>query len=408
MRKVLGPFLGVDNRRHPTDLTVNVERAKLDLLAGAINVDLVQGGILRRRAGTTQKINRRIHSLWGDGDSLGYGVLGTDLVAVDSEGFFKVVQSGMPERVPMSFTRRAGVVHWANGLRMGAVIGDQPVQPTPALQHLPSACAVADGGLQAGTYQLVFSLSGVLGEGPATQTVAVDVPANGCIALHGLVEPEGCYLNTYITGPNGTVFNRVEIARLEDQARIAVLDDEGGEAETIGLVNLPVGAIVRAHDARLLTAKDQFLFYSEPFAPLLAKPTNFIAFEDPVCMVQPCEAGIFVGTTRATYWLAGDVPQAGLVKVLPYGALRGSECVSPRDAGVVFWHSPRGLIRGMATGAVQAVQQERLALAQGRTAATYVRERNGQTHVIAAVQAPQRAKGAVYASISAEVIRRSM
>lgn len=408
MRKTLGPFLGVDNRRHPTDLTISLERAKLDLLAAAVNVDLVDSGKVRRRSGYTQRLQGRVHSLWGDGAPLGYAVMGNDLVAVDDRGFAMPVQGGMPERVPVSFTRRDGVVWWANGLRMGAVIGDKPAQLTPALAHFPAVVAAEDGGLDAGTYLLVFSLSGVLGEGPATEPVAVEVPANGCIELTGLVEPDGFYLNCYMTGANGTVFNAVELARYADRARIARPDDEGAEAESIGLIPLPMGATIRSHKSRLLTAKDQYLFYSEPFAPLLAKPTNFVAFEDRVCMVCPCGGGVFVGTTRATYWLPGDLTQADLVEVLPYGALPGSDCVSPRDSDVVFWHSPRGLIRGMGTGAVQAVQQERLALAGGRAAATYVRERNGQSHVIASIQAPQEARGAVYASIDAEIIRRSL
>lgn len=408
MRKQLGPFVGVDNRRHPTDLTITLDRARLDALAAAVNVDLAQGGKIRRRAGFTRLLDQRVHSLWGDGDELGYGVLGTDLVAIDANGFAKVVQGGMPERVPVSFTRRAGVVFWANGLRMGAVIGEQPVQPTPALQNLPTVGVLPDGGLQAGTYQLVFTLSGVLGEGPATHPVAVDVPEQGCIQIMGMVEPEGFVLNTYITAPNGTVFNGVEVARYADQGRIAVLDDAGAQAETIGLVALPVGSVVRSQDARLLSAKENLLFYSEPFAPLLAKPTNYIAFEDRICMVRPCGGGVFVGTTAATYWLAGDLAGADLAQVLPYGALAHSDCVSPRDNDVVFWHSPRGLIRGLGSGAVQAVQQERLALSGGKSAATYVRERNGQTHVIAAVQAPQKTQGAVYASIDAQVIRRSL
>lgn len=408
MRKTLGPFLGVDNRRHPTDLTINLERAKLDLLAAAVNVDLVAGGKVRRRAGFTQKLDRRVHCLWGDGDALGYGVLGTDLVAINEQGMFKVVQGGMPERVPVSFARRDGVVWWVNGLRMGAVIGDTPVQPTPALQHLPAVSAQGDGGLDAGTYQLAFSFSGALGEGPATEPVAVQVPANGCIHITGLVEPEGMHLNCYMTGANGTVFNAVDLARYADQARIATDDSEGAVAETIGLQPLPVGTLVRSHKSRLLTAKDNYLFYSEPFAPLLAKPSNFLAFEDAVSMVCPCGDGVFVGTTRATYWLTGELADATLIEVLPYGALPRSERASPADAGVVFWYSPRGLVRATAEGVAKAVQQERLALSGGKSAATYVRERNGQTHVIAAVQAPQRTKGAVYASIDAEIIRRSL
>lgn len=405
MRNKIGPFVGVDNRRHPSDLTVRDDRKVFDALAAAVNVDLTDDGKLRRRAGYVLR-NAPVHSLWGDGGPLGYGLMGSDLVAIDERGHSTVVVSALPERVPVSFTRRADVVWWSNGLRMGAIAGDTPLEMTPALTSFPSALADASGGLDAGTYMLVFSLSGPLGEGPATEPLVVQVPESGGIELYGLVETPGFELNCYMTGANGTTFNAVQLARFQDRARIATPDDDGALCEVIGLVPLPRGTTLRSHKARLLSAKDHVLYYSEPFAPQLTRPTNYIAFEDVIRMVRPCGDGVFVATSRATYWLEGEITQASLVQVLPFGATHGSDSVSHKDPGTVYWFSPEGVVRGLENGHVHAVQRHRLAQGAARAAATYERERDGQLHVIAAIESPEETKGAVYASIGAEIIRR--
>ena len=111
MRPNIGPFpLGINNRRAETDLSIREERATIDLLKGAVNVDVVDDGTLRRRAGTTQLSPEPLHSLWGDGGPVGYAVRGTELLALDARGGVRVVQGGMVPNRPVSFTRLNGVV----------------------------------------------------------------------------------------------------------------------------------------------------------------------------------------------------------------------------------------------------------------------------------------------------------
>lgn len=407
MRSKIGPFpLGINNRRNDTELSMRIESSTIDLLKSAVNVDIVDDGALCRRAGTTRLAPEPMHSLWGDGGSTGYAVRGSELLALDARGTVRVVQGGMVPNRPVSFTRLNGVVYFSDGLRMGALRDAQALALTPTLSQEPEVQARGDGSLQAGRYMLVFTLFGPMGESAATEPVVVEVQEQGSIYLSGLqTAPPGMELRCYLTGPNGSMFHRAEMAEFGGAALIVTPSDTGALAETIGLMPLPAGQILRAHKSRMLCARDNLLFYSPAFAPLLADPVSgYVAFDAPITMVRPCGQGVYVAAGR-TYWFANDMAQADMLEVLPYGALPGSDSCHPKRPETVFWMSDCGLVRANSAGQVVNVQEDHLAIEGGQRAATYLRERGGQRHVIAATQSPGIARGAVHASMDAEIVR---
>ena len=339
MRSKIGPFpFGINNRRDETDLSVRIERSTIDLLKSAVNVDVVDDGTLRRRSGTTRLAPEPLHSLWGDGGPVGYAVRGTELLALDARGAVRVVQGGMVPNRPVSFTRLNGVVFYSDGLRLGAVRDAQALPLTPTLNQEPELQARAEGSLDAGRYQLVFTVFGPMGESAATEPVVVEVQDQGAIYLSELMQPPvGMELRCYMTGPNGSMFHRAELAAFGGAALITTQADTGALAETMGLMPLPAGQILRAHKSRMLCARGNVLFYSPAFAPLLADPVSgYVAFGAPITMVCPCGQGVYVAADR-TYWFAGDLAIADMQEVLPYGALPGSDSCHPKRPETVFW-----------------------------------------------------------------------
>lgn len=407
MRNKYGPFPGgVDNRRARTDLSSVRDNRPTDFLSDAQNIDLVDGGHIRRRDGYAKAVDGSFHSLWGDGGQFGYAVSGTQMLVIDRNRTATQLQGGMAFGMPVAYARHNGLVFWSDGLRVGAVDGAAALAPA-ALPMAPAVRATDGGALLPGQYQLVFSLVGPLGEGPATEPVAVDVQADGAIHLSGIQAPAGQQLLVYMTAPDGSVFSRADYVQFEGEARIATMADSGAAPQTVGLVGLPAGRILCSHHSRLLSVRENVLSYSAPFAPLLADPvSNFIAFEAPITVVMSCGNGLFVCADK-TYWLAGDISQASRDEVLPYGAVFGSGTKSPNAPSIAFWMSTRGLVRGSADGSAVNVQEARLSLSGGRQATTYVRERNGQSHVIAALKSPAATRGAISTSIDCEVVRRS-
>lgn len=407
MLKNLGPFRGVNNRRRVDDLTVTEDRKKVDLLASADNVDIIDDGSVRTREGYSKVCEGEFHSLWGDGHEYGYAVRGQELVAIDRNRELRTIVSGMVPGLPIAYVRRLGTVLWSDGFRLGAIERLTPLSFPAAPMPLASAQPATDGSLEPGQYQLLCSFVGPLGEGPSSPPVSVEVGANGAISISDLPSLEDNELIVYMTGPNGTVFNRVDYVEFEGRARIATAADLGAPPQTVGLAAMPAGRVLCNHHSRLLVARENLLIYSEPFAPLLMNPvSNFIAFEAPISVIASCGGGVFVCADK-TYWLEGELSLANRREVLPYGAIPGSVSADPRISEVVYWVSPRGLVRGIASGEAVNVQESHLSLSGGRRATTYVRERLGQSHVVAATQSPELTQGAITTSIDCEIVRRS-
>ena len=282
----------------------------------------------------------------------------------------------------------------------------QALPLTPVLSQEPLAQARGEGSLHAGRYLLVFTVFGPMGESAATEPVLVEVQDQGAIYLSELMQPPvGMELRCYMTGPNGSMFHRAEMTEFGGAALITTQADTGALAETMGLMPMPAGQILRAHKSRMLCARGHVLFYSQAFTPLLADPVSgYVAFDAPITLVRPCGQGVYVAAGR-TYWFAGDLSIADMQEVLPYGALPGSDSCHPKNPETVFWMSEHGLVRANSAGQAQNVQEENLAIEGGKRSATYLRERGGQRHVIAATQSPGVARGAVHASMDAEIVR---
>lgn len=405
MRDTVGPFtLGENNRRAVSDLSTVLNRSRVDYLVRGTNTDLLEDGKVARRAGVTKVLDGQMKWLWGDGGPTGYGVYGTDLVAIRKDGSASVILPGMNPALPVAYARRDQLVFMTDGLRVRALQASQVLTP-PATPYEPVAAADVGGGLDAGMYQLAFTSSNALGESPSTEPQAVQVEAGGAIKITGLSAPPGTTLHTYITGPNGSVFNEVDLVVDSGVAVVVGHMDAGRKLETMGLQPLPPGSALAVYDSRLLVAAGSLLFYSNPFAPLLCDPaSSYIPFEHPITMVRACGGGVYVGTSEKTYRFSGDLAQADRTEVLPYGALPGSDSADPNEPTTVFWMSPRGLIRGDGAGEVTNLQSDNLQMNGGVRGATYLREREGQSLVIASTQGAG-ARGAVYASMDAEIVK---
>jgi hypothetical protein len=154
---------------------------------------------------------------------------------------------------------------------------------------------------------------------------------------------------------------------------------------------MPPGKIVRAFNGRLLVARGKLIYFSEPFAPALHRPVEgFIPFPDRVTMVRPIDEGVYVGTTKATYWLAGtDIAKAELVKAQDEGVAEASDSVV--EAGVVQWFSHEGLVRGDRAGQITEMQADTAPAQTASSAATHHIDQGGTQYSVATSTRPSSA-----------------
>ena len=407
----IGPFpLGVNNRRPPHELTQAVGNTTVDLLRDAVNVDISDSGKLRRRDGFKQVHAGRSHSAWGD-DKAGFYAEGGSLyhlaLAPGGELQRTLIRDDLAPTAPLSYCEAGGTHYYTNGQELGMVHGGARLDFTPPPLLAPVLSAIP-GALPQGRYQVCITQFGAAGESASTKPSTIEVPeGGGGIRISAIPPaPAACITLIYITAADGEVFGRVTVDIAAGVAEVVAPMPLGAGCQTLLLEPMPAGSIVRFSNGRLLVAVGSLLIYSEPFFPGLHRPSkNYIPFPAPITVIEPCGGGVFVAADK-TYWLGGEITQASLAEVLPYGAVPHSGGNDPTRPDAPFWISDRGLVFGAADGTVKNVQEEQLALAGGTAGASVYRERDGQRHVLTSTQDPSRTTAGFGCRFDAEIIRK--
>jgi len=95
----------------------------------AVNVDVLPGGGVRRRAGFRRVADGAFHSLWCDGRDAAYAGMDDRLVRIVPEAgetagvVVETLASGLTPGAALSFVAAAGRVYYANGHENGMIVG---------------------------------------------------------------------------------------------------------------------------------------------------------------------------------------------------------------------------------------------------------------------------------------------
>lgn len=367
-------YEGVNNRLDNTQLTRDTQTSgRLQQLEGADNVDLNDAGRVKRRPGQTLAVTGRTHSLWADGPDA-FAVLLGNLQRLSDGGaslLRTTIRPGMPD-LYVSYSRGAnGHVYWTNGLELRRIVGnaDRAASAAP-LQRVP-VISLAPGALAPGLYLVAITRADIDGESPAA-TVQVQVPANG-----GLTFTASEPVRVYMSGPDGSILTHQATGTT---VTIVTHNENGPRCETLNRAPMPAGTIVRHFNGRMLVARDNILFISDPYNYGLYDPArSFIPLPSPINMLEPTAGGVYIGADKV-YWLT-DFTAAPLADVTPYPALPRSSGVSP-DKQEVFWLSEHGVVIGDATGTAKLPQDDRLAFGGATSGATLYRKQDGMTQIV--------------------------
>lgn len=366
-----GTILGLNNRLPLSRMTTTLpNRASAAYLRAAENIDLTEGGFIRRRRGYALAAAGEWHSLWADKDS-SYGVVNGNLVSLSASLTQTVAVTSVGHR-RISYARLPdGLVYWSNGERIGRLEGSTSrAMVTPMPNPVPVAMA-SSGGLPPGKYQVCFTALGVDGESASTEPVQIDLPNGGGIAFSGLTSNT----RVYATAANGEIFNEIALGNYVSPANF------GATCPTFMLAEMPAGDCLSHYRGSLLVARGKFLYISEPYRYGLFKPSrSFIPFPKEISVVQPCEDGVYVCADQ-TYWIPGDPLNTSLVAVSPLGALPGSATFDT-DSKTAYWQSPVGAVIAKPGGAIATPQEDDLTFTSAQHGHTWVREALGDKHLI--------------------------
>lgn len=397
----IGPFLGMNNRVPEEQLASVVRGRKVgDYLRNAVNVDLTNSGTLKRRQGVERVLEMNaVHSLWGDGNDM-YFVSGTTLYSYPSAAARENLTPGLK----VSYDSGPRSIYWSNGVLLEQIVDGVSVPLTPTTPN-PSPAVTASGGgaLPAGDYMLAFCAVDEEGvESAATQPVQVSVPANGKISVSGMSGDTTIYMSP----TNGDLLFHVATT---DAASVSfsVVPTHGVQLQTLDLAPTPPGHIVRYFNGCLLVVNASTLFISEEFAPGLYHPSRgYIPLSERITIVAPCGDGVFVATTKQTYYLSGANPHAAqLIDLLPYGAVEGTAVFSDTDESVA-WYSDKGAVVGTPDGKVKNMQEDNVSVDGGSSGASLIRNEDGMRQLISSVFGTQAALGVAGSWMEMEAVRK--
>lgn len=402
----IGPFAGINNRLpdHRLGIVSRGQKAG-DYLRNAVNVDLTSAGTLQRRKGTTLALaGADCHSLWAD-EHGAYFVDGGNLKTFPAG---EVVRSGLTPGRRASFARfTSGDLYWSNGVILERIRGgvSEPAG-VPLPDRTPVVTRASSGALPPGWYQVSITLVAADGEeSGATWPVAVQIPADavGGINISGM--PSGTK-KIYVTGSNGEVLFRAATTTAVSY-QISTMPLQAEQLPTLGFRPMPPGHIVRVHNARLLTADNGGLYFSEPYAPTWHNPLRGYVPLSGITLVEPMQGGVYIATMERTYWLAGaDISaDATMVELLPYGAAAGSS-VRINNSLDVAWYSQRGIVIGARTGEVKNLQEDTAVTERSPRAATLCREQDGMRQLVSSLAAPESTSAAATTYFEAELVRK--
>lgn len=387
---LLGPFpAGIDNVSSPTAL---LPGSVLD----ASNVDIDRAGQVSKRMGK-RYVNKVAHAraIWTSrATGMTLAVVNGVLWRVRKSGTgiaYAVV--GTVGDAAMSYCDHPdGSVVCTNGIGIWKVTEASSTTAAMRTLGLPTAAATVtagtSGGLAAGKYGVAVVFVSATGEeGPASAVAWVDVAAGGSLAV--AVSWPGTLgrvagANIYRTTPNGgdgadDVMLYYVKTILPAVASYSVLSTDlpGRALETLNKQAMPAGSIVRYYRGRLLVAKDNVLYFSDPLRPAINDPRfGFVLLGANITMVEPILSGVYVGTEAGVAFWQGDRPEewttirTGSDPPLP-GA---SAQIAANNLGgnlgdtampLGLWWSSQGLVVGMPDGGIVEPMSGRVKLPVG-------------------------------------------
>ena len=356
----------------------------------ALNVDFTDKGTAVTRRGYSQTVAvDNGHSLKTLGGKTLMG-MGTELhvITAMSPLATTTLRTGL-DGAAISYDERGGEVWWSNGVDSGRCNADNTDHPwvPPAPGNL-SAVFAGVGTLPAGTYRVAITHAMSDGEeSVASDIEEITLASAGSITLTLPTATAGTdAFNIYCTVANGKVLQKYStVAAATASVNIATPPQGRQLRDRAFLKPLPAGTAVCFHGGRLLSLSGEFIYYSKPYDYGVYDPAqDYIVLGAAGSIMASVESGLFVAADRTWFYAGADIATADPTERLAFGAVAGTAFNHPTSASpVAGWYSDEGIVFGAGDGSVTLPQRANGFIAPtADTGATWVRQRNGQVHVV--------------------------
>lgn len=170
---------------------------------------------------------------------------------------------------------------------------------------------------------------------------------------------------------------------------------------------VPAATILKQHNGRIYSAAGKVVWFTDPFTyGGVHRQRNFIQFPEAATVIEPVTGGIWIVADK-TYFFRGGGPEQFVVEIqLDYGAVPGTSVPVPYTNDVM-WYSRRGVVMATQDGQIKNIQEQNVAVEDGVSGASLVREENGVKQFITRIAAPTLSPLTANSFIAMEVIRKA-
>ncbi len=357
-------------------------------LRDCINADAREDGSVVRRDGFTKLVSAGCSGLFSMGD-YGYYVADKQLFKLENN-VSTLIASGIGPYP--AYAMIGSELVFGDGINLYKLADTLTQLGGFATGAIPQV-TIGQGGLDAGVYTYGVYVSTVDGDTGVMATEQVTLQQGGALTF---ALPPGTTLAC-------STCNGVELHRVSGNTVRSEMDLQ----ETLSTTNetrLPAGRFLAWWYGRLITADNNFLYYSEPLSKCMYKPNKGYAYIGNIRMMAPVEKGIYIATDTKTYLLEGAVPEEWeLVEVFNFGAPFGHPAYSDEGKSG-YWMSDKGLVAFNKEGAIKVLDAlGAYAPEASASAALLYRASDGEDSVVATLFDSETAKQASRNWIEASV-----
>lgn len=384
-------FAGVRN-------TLPAEQLKPDDLTAAVNVELDNGGRAARRPGQTLLLPGATHSLYADGE-LCLFVQGEGMYQLNPDYSTRLVALGLTDD-PVTYVTVAKRTYHSNGRTTGVYDDGRVRAWGMSVDHIAIAAEVIPGPMPGGTY--LFAMTWLRSDGLESGTglvARIDLPEGSGLRFSWAIADDP-YVQTaaiYLSAVNSETLYRALLVDME-QETVDYLDGPRLlPLATQWLDKPPAGQCLAHYRGRIYIAVGPYLYATAALGYEWCDLRDYFAFDgSTITVLASVDNGLFVGTERTLYFLAGAAfSEAALNPKIDAVCVPGSVVQADGEqatgraelAGVqvVLMTSSAGVLMGMPDGSVVNLTSERYEFATGNRAAALLQHSATRTQYLLAM-----------------------
>lgn len=371
--QVLARFAGINNQDAPERINsfVTTEKPYIELQS-AVNVDVDDAMRLSRRTGQTLKVAGAAHSLWAKDDVCLFVQDGA-MAQLNSDFTSRTLAEGLTD-APMAYVQAGRRVYHSNGTQTG-VFDDGVVRSWGLdLAQINISASPTHGYLPAGVYLFGMTLLRFDGqESGMGLSLRIDLTEGQGIDFAWALpdDPDVDAVAIYLSQPNGQTLYQAIICQVEDQATTYTGGERAIPLATQWLDAPPPGQALVLHAGRIYIAAGAFLYATAALSFEHCDMRDFLGVDQtPIALLASVVGGLFVGTERSVYFLAGTDFAGHALKPVMDGAVMAGSLVMvdgqqatarPELAGLqcALFTTAAGIVLGLPDGSLQNLTQGR-------------------------------------------------